>query len=74
MRPGYWTTEFWTGVGSLAAIYELVTAALEKGEVSVGVGIAVGGGSLALAWLASKYATTRTEAKTLAPRGPEAGL
>lgn len=62
MSAGYKTSEFWSGVGGLAAIYEMGSMAVEKG-LGTGSGIAVAGACVALAWLLGKYAQARTDAK-----------
>lgn len=63
MKAGILTSEGGATVGGLMAIYEVLSAVVEKPDVSIGLGIAVGGGLAGLAFLVSKYALVRTEAK-----------
>lgn len=66
-KPGFFSTEFWNGVGVIAAIPTMTLAAISMAagapEAAIGIGIAVAGSSVALAFYGVGYAKERTEAK-----------
>ncbi len=67
MKDGFTTSEFWQGFGALAGIYTLASEYMpvmaDNSESSLGMGIGLGLACVGLAYLAAKYADTRTQAK-----------